>query len=206
MPEVGHVGPGPLDQVQDPAEHRGHDHGLADLLGGDRVDPALGVEAGQVRGAPTPEGRREDGRDPGDVVRRHAHELRVVLRCPEELDAAEDVRRQVPVAQDRDLGIARGATGEQEDADVVGVDGRELVRRGDAVVGEGLEQFLAGDRVDAVDVADPLGDAFSDDDERWGETFEDLAELLVGQAVVHRRKRDARRAGTEQTEAAQPRS
>ena len=66
---------------------------------------------------------------PGDVVRRDADELGLVVVGAEELDAAEDVRRQVAVAQDRRLGFARRAAGEEQHRDLFRIDERQVVAR-----------------------------------------------------------------------------
>ena len=85
------------------------------------LEPGLGAEARQLHDAPPRVDRARDRRHAGDVVRRHADERGVLLGGRAELDGAEDVRDEVPVAQHRGLRRAGGAAGEEQDRDVVAV-------------------------------------------------------------------------------------
>ncbi len=106
--------------------------------------PSAGVEGGQVHDA-TPRVERAQHRcDAGDVVRGHADQLRLGRLAAEELDARDDVRDEVAVAQDRRLRLRRRAAGEEQHGDLLGVDEGVLAGHG---LGDGGGEVVLGDDV-----------------------------------------------------------
>ena len=90
-----------FEDVEDPPEHRRHDHRLGHRAVTARSHPPLWRERLQVDGAPAGERAGQHRRDPGDVVRRDADERRLVVGGAHELDRRDDVRREVTVAEHR---------------------------------------------------------------------------------------------------------
>ena len=86
MAQRGQRFPLGFEHVEDAAEHGWDDHRLRHGFVARDRDPLLGVERRQLHDAPPRVDRREDRGDPGDVVRRDAHQRRFVLICAHELD------------------------------------------------------------------------------------------------------------------------
>jgi hypothetical protein len=104
----------------------------------------------------------------------------------------------VTVAQHGRLRVARGATGEQEDGDVVG---RHVGRWRHLVGADGIdlgEELVVGDELDPVDGAGPGDDRLLHYSHRRRRPGEDVPQLLVGQPVVQRDERHAGEPGAEQ--------
>ena len=169
-----------LHDVADARQHRGDDHGVGDLLATHGVDPAPGVELGQVDDAPAGVEVREQVGDAGDVVGRHAHEDGLVLAGAAELDGADDVRGEVAVAQHRGLGRRGRAARVEQDRGGLGVEGQ--VAEVGAGAGGGHEVLGGDDPVTAG------GEVFTHlalgDHQHLAEGDEELVELLVGESVV----------------------
>ena len=218
--DVGHVRQGPLDELErhapaavgevaqgrqldaalfergeDPAQHGRHHHGVGDALVRRQLHPGGGLEGRQVHDATPRVQRAQHRRDAGDVVRGHADQLRLRRLAAEELDARDDVGDEMPVAQDRRLGLRRGAAREEQHGDLLGVD--EGVLAGDRL-GDGRGELRLGDDVSRTDGVEALDLFVVGDHDPAGDTAEDAAQLLVGGAVVDRRERDARQRRTEE--------
>jgi hypothetical protein len=187
-----------LGGAEDPLEHRGHDHRLGDPLADDGVDPRCRVEAREKHGPAPAVKRAQDRRHPGDVVRRNADELRFVVTCAKELDALDDVRSEMTVAQHGDLGIAGGATREQHHRDGVGINISDRLGGVVRVVCNLTEELFARDELDALDVGDPSDAVRADDDEPGCEPRDDSRESVIGESVVHGCKRSPEARGAEE--------
>ena len=120
----GHLGGGAVEVVDDAGQHRRHDHGVGDALATHRLEPRLGVEGVEVDDAAAGVEVRQQVGHAGDVVRRHGDERRLVGVGAGELDGADHVGREVPMAQQGGLRRARGARRVEHDGDVVGIDER----------------------------------------------------------------------------------
>jgi len=101
----------------------------------------------------------------------------------------------VPVAQDGGLGLAGGAAGEEQDRDV-GLDIGQ-VRRRVGIGADGVEPG-AGDDLDALHAGDAAGHIVVDNGRRRRRASEQLAKILVGEAVVQWGERATQQAGGEQ--------
>ena len=121
------------------------------------------------------------------MVGRHADQGGLVLLRPGEIHRIDDIGRQVPVAQQRDLGLARGAAGEQADGDVrLDGEGRCLLV---VRVLAGGDEGAGGDLGDAFDIGDAVGHVVVDDRHRRRGAREQAGQLDVRQPIVHRRER-----------------
>ena len=187
--------PGVLDRLEDPPQHRRHHHGVGDPLVRGEAHPRAGLEGRQVHDATPGVERAQHRRDPRDVVRRHADQLRLRRLAAQELDARDDVGDQVPVAQHRRLGLRRRAAREQQHGDLLGVD--EGVLPGHRL-GDGRGELAL--RHDVVRSArpEPVHLVVVGDHEPAGDASEDARQLLVGGSIVHRRERHPRQRGPEQ--------
>ena len=117
-----------FERGDDSRQHRRHHEGGGDAFGASRLDPRIGAEVGKLHHAPPGVDGTQGRGDAGDVVRRHAHQRRVVLLRGHELDGTDDVGDEMSMAQHRRFRRAGGAAGEQQHADVFRVHRTLLVR------------------------------------------------------------------------------
>ena len=85
----------------------------------DEPHPGARLERVELHDAASGVDGAENRADPGDVVRRHADQRGFVRLRAEELHGADDVRRELTLAQDRGLRRAGRAAGEQQCGDVL---------------------------------------------------------------------------------------
>ncbi len=147
--------------------------------------PEPGVEAVEVDDAPAGVEVGEQIGHAGDVVGRDGHQGGLLLAGAAELARREQVRHQVPVAQDGGLGGRRRPAGVEEEAGDVGV---LLGGLGRVPPGQRVVEGLAGDP--PVGVGEGTGLALVDH-ERAGVLVELRGQLVVAEPVVHRDERDA---------------
>ncbi len=173
-----------LQHVEDAAQHGGDHHGVGDALAGGGVHPGFRGEGRQVDHAAAAIDPGEHRRDASDVIGRHADEGGFFLAGVHELDGGDHIGRQVAMAQHGGLGLAGGAAGEQQHRDV-GVDEIQL---GGAVfvVQAGGFEFGAGHQDHAGDALHPRHHVVVDDSHGGRGARQELAQLVVGQAIVDR--------------------
>ena len=154
-----------------------------------------GIEGRQVHDATSRVERAQHRRNAGDVVRGDADQLRLGRLAAEELDARDDVGHEVPVAQDRRLGLRRGAAREEQHGDLFGVDEGMLAGHG---LGDGRFERRFGDDVGGADGNEAIHLLVVGDHDAALDAADDAPQLLVGGAVVERREGHARQRGAEE--------
>ncbi len=171
-----------LEHLGDAGKHRRNHHGVGDAVVAHRGDPGRRVELRQVHDATAAVEVAQQVGQTSDVIRRDAHQHRVVLVGAGKLDRVDDVRRQVAVPQDRGFRRRGRTTGEQQD------------RRPVRIVGNLADLgVLASERAERAGVDDTMPTrgqpgahlAFGDHDRRT-ETAEQLVQLLLTEPVVER--------------------
>ena len=170
VPQGREVGARLLNGAQDPPQHGRHHHGVRDVLRRRQLHPGGGLEGRQIHDAAAGVERAQHRRDPGDVVRGHADQLRLGGLAAEELDARDDVRDEVAVTQDGRLGLRGGAAREEQDGDLLGVD--EGMLAGDGL-GDGRGELVLGDNVGGADGAEARHLLVVGDQQAAGDAAED---------------------------------
>ena len=105
--------------------------------------------------------------------------------------------REVAVAQHGRLGVAGGPAGEQQDGDVLGVE-RTVAAASSATTSSSARNSARGTSSTPSMAPTRAGNGVLDHDDGRCGAGEDVAELVVGQPVVHRDERQAGEAGAEQ--------
>ena len=196
-PERGHVRRAAAEVIDQPRQHRRHQHRLADPLIADGGEPLGGGEVRQVHHPAAGEGVREHRAHARDVVRRDADERRVILISGRELHRLEHVGDQVRVTEHRALRLRRGPAGVQHDrreliVDVRGGRGLGRPRRG---------QPLARGEDRGGHALDGAGVLLVDDQDRpLAEPGGELGQLPGRQPVVQRRERHPGQPGGEEAD------
>jgi hypothetical protein len=169
--------------LDDALQHGRDEKGIADPFLPRGGQPGGGLEGLELHHAAAGIGRGEHRRDAGDVVRRHGDDDRVGLVGGGELHRAEDVGGQVLMPQDRRLGRAGGAAGEQLHGDRARVFAGH--RRRAAVVRQRQQRRAVehGDAVDGVDLRPLLGPR---DHQDRRDAREQGVDLGARQAVIDR--------------------
>ena len=189
----GHAGGRTIEVIDDPGQHRRHHHRARDPLAAHRVQPCFRGEAGQVHDPPPRVEVRQNRPETGDVIRRGAHERRLVLAGRGELDGLQHVRGQVLMAQQHALRAGGGAAGEQHDG---GVGVRHLRGPGRGMLPGPLEEL--GARVGGhAGAGERRQEGIVRNHDRRLDLRDQVANLFRSETVVQGHERDARGAGGE---------
>jgi hypothetical protein len=128
--------------------------------------------------------RAENPADPGDVVRRHADQRRIPRLSAEELHGADDVSRELTVAQDRRLRRAGRPAGEQQRGDVLR--SRDQGRRVRHAVAHLAEELFTGRYRESLGERHGQRRIRGGDQDTLAEPLEHGVQLIGGEPVADR--------------------
>ena len=155
---------------------------MRDALVVDEPHPGARIERLELDDAASGVDGAEDRADPGDVIGRNADQRGFFRPRAEELHGADDVRRELTLAQDRGLRRAGRTAGEQHGGDVVGL---RHGRRGRALPGC-VKELVSGSQDESVREAVWERRVRPGDQRAWRESSEHDAQLIGREPVADR--------------------